>query len=62
MDFEDLIALPGPVRVPPEELARHLTCRLALMNRVAAARALLGLPPLPPYGLPERDDEEAGSS
>jgi 1-acyl-sn-glycerol-3-phosphate acyltransferase len=54
------VAVPEPVTVDPATLAHHLTTRLALMNRVAASRALLGLPELPAYQLPEKDEAESG--
>jgi hypothetical protein len=46
------------VTIDPAVLARHLTARLALMNRVAESRALLGLPELPSFELPEKEDGE----
>ncbi len=52
------VGVPLPVTVPAAELDKHLTTRLALMNRVAASRELLGLPELPAYHLPERGDEK----
>jgi len=52
------VGVPRPVTVPAAELEKHLTTRLALMNRVAASRALLGLPGLPSYQLPERGDDK----
>jgi 1-acyl-sn-glycerol-3-phosphate acyltransferase len=50
------VGVPGPVTIAPAELAHHLRTRLALMNRVAASRALLGLPDLPAYERPEKDE------
>ena len=55
------VAVPEPVTVDPATLAHHLTTRLALMNRVAASRALLGLPDLPAFQLPEKDEPEPGA-
>ncbi|MFO0797218.1 MAG: lysophospholipid acyltransferase family protein [Gemmataceae bacterium] len=52
------VGVPLPETIPAAELETHLTTRLGLMNRVAAARALLGLPPLPEYELPERGDDK----
>lgn len=53
------VAIPEPITVTPDELAHHLKARQALMNRVLAARALLGLPELPAY-LPQTKDEGEG--
>lgn len=53
------VAVGPPVTVPPETLAHHLATRIDLMNRVAAARTLLGLPELPPYTLAGREEDEA---
>lgn len=52
------VGVPLPETVPAAELEAHLTARLALMNRVAASRALLGLPELPSYQRPERGDDK----
>ncbi|MDB5308121.1 MAG: 2-acyl-glycerophospho-ethanolamine acyltransferase [Gemmataceae bacterium] len=56
------IGVPAPVTVDPVTLEHHLRTRLFLMNRVAEARKLLGLPDLPLYELPGRaegkEDEE----
>ncbi len=51
------IAVSGPLPIPAEVLAEHLKTRIYLMNEVAAARTLLGLPAIPLYELPEKDDE-----
>ena len=51
------VAVPEPIVTPPEELTAHLRTRLAMMNRVAATRAVLGLPELPRFDLPARGDE-----
>lgn len=52
------VGVPLPETIPAAELEAHLTARLALMNRVAASRALLGLPELPSYQLPQRGDDK----
>lgn len=55
------VAVPEPITVSAEELAHHLKTRLALMNHVVTARALLGLPEVPAYLLPTKDEgDEAG--
>ncbi|MBY0457510.1 MAG: hypothetical protein K2V38_09255, partial [Gemmataceae bacterium] len=46
------VGLSSPVVIPPDELTDHLPTRTHLMNLVAAARAHLGLPPLPRFELP----------
>lgn len=53
------VAVGAPVTIGPDELAHHLATRIDLMNRVAACRPLLGLPEVPAYSLPSRDDDEA---
>ncbi len=53
------VAVPEPVTIDPATLAHHLKTRVTLMNRVAAARVYLGLPDLPAYELPEKDDAES---
>ena len=58
------VGVSAPVGVDAATLANHLQTRVYLMNRVAEARKLLGLPELPPFELPgqeEKDDEEEGS-
>jgi 1-acyl-sn-glycerol-3-phosphate acyltransferase len=40
-------------------LEHHLATRIFLMNRVIEARSHLGLPELPAFELPQRDDEES---
>ena len=45
--------------LPAEVLASHLRTRIHLMNRVIEARVPLGLPPLPAFELPSREDDEA---
>lgn len=50
------VGVSDPVSLPAEVLGGHLPTRIHLMNLVAAARAHLGLPPLPPFELPARDD------
>jgi 1-acyl-sn-glycerol-3-phosphate acyltransferase len=62
-DFRRPIAVgvSAATAVPPEALADHLRTRIHLMNLVASARAHAGLPPLPPFELPARDDSEAES-
>jgi 1-acyl-sn-glycerol-3-phosphate acyltransferase len=52
------IAVTGPVPIPADVLTEHLRTRVFLMNEVAAARKLLGLPELPPFELPEKDEAE----
>lgn len=55
------VGVSAPVAVDPATLANHLHTRVYLMNRVAEARKLLGLPELPPFELPAqegREDEE----
>lgn len=47
------------VTVPAEVLADHLRTRIHLMNLVAAARLHLGLPPMPTFELPAKEDSEA---
>jgi 1-acyl-sn-glycerol-3-phosphate acyltransferase len=54
------VAFAEPVTLDADTLANHLRTRLFLMNRVADARKLLGLPPLPPFELPKSDDEAEG--
>lgn len=53
------VGVPEAVTIDPAVLGHHLTARVALMNRVAAARALLGLADLKAFELPERDEPEA---
>jgi 1-acyl-sn-glycerol-3-phosphate acyltransferase len=43
--------------VPPEVLEEHLRTRLHLMNLVSEARKHVGLEPLPPFALAEKEDE-----
>jgi 1-acyl-sn-glycerol-3-phosphate acyltransferase len=45
------IGVSEAVTIPPEVLAEHLATRIDLMNRVIAARQLIGLPPLPAFEL-----------
>jgi len=61
MDFRRKIdvALSEPETVPEEVLAEQLPTRIYLMNRVLAARELLGLPPLPKVELPTRAEDES---
>jgi 1-acyl-sn-glycerol-3-phosphate acyltransferase len=49
-----------PFRIDPALLTRHMETRLALMRKVLEARALLGLPPIDPFKLTARDEEEGG--
>lgn len=51
------IGMSAAVTIPPDELDEHLRTRLHLMNLVSAARAHLGLEPLPPFELLARADE-----
>jgi 1-acyl-sn-glycerol-3-phosphate acyltransferase len=53
------IAVSEPITVPAEVRADHMRTRLHLMNLVAAARAHLGLPALPPFELPAKGEEKA---
>jgi hypothetical protein len=46
------------VTVPPELLSEHLNARVYLMNLVSQARAHIGLEPLPPFALPEKEEPE----
>lgn len=50
------VGVPAPTTGKTILLETHLQTRFALMNHVAEARKLLGLPDLPPYDLPEKDD------
>lgn len=52
------IGVLGPVAVPPEVRAEHLRTRVFLMNEVGAARKILGLPELPAFDLPEKEEAE----
>jgi 1-acyl-sn-glycerol-3-phosphate acyltransferase len=52
------VAVPEPVLAPPDELKAHIRTRLGMMNRVQAARALLGLPELPRHEVPARGEEK----
>lgn len=51
------VGVSAPVVVPPGVLAEHLRARVFLMNLVSAARAHLGLEPLPPFALPDKDED-----
>jgi 1-acyl-sn-glycerol-3-phosphate acyltransferase len=51
------VGVSAAVTVPPEVLEEHLRTRVHLMNLVSAARAHLGLTPLPPFALPEKAEE-----
>jgi 1-acyl-sn-glycerol-3-phosphate acyltransferase len=57
------VAVAAPVAVDADTLKDHLATRVFLMNRVLAARALLGLPELPQVVLPAHDADapEAGT-
>jgi 1-acyl-sn-glycerol-3-phosphate acyltransferase len=55
------IAVSAVGTVPPDVLADHLRTRIYLMNLVAAARTHLGLPPLPPFELPAKEESESVS-
>jgi 1-acyl-sn-glycerol-3-phosphate acyltransferase len=52
------IGVSAPVTIPAEVLADHLPTRIYLMNLVLAARAHLGLPALPPFELPAKEDAD----
>jgi len=52
------IAVPTSVVIPPDVMENHLRTRVYLMNEVIAARKLLGLPDLPRFELPEKDEDE----
>jgi len=45
--------------LPADVLEHHLRTRIHLMNSVIASRDLLGLPPMPAFELPARDEDEA---
>jgi 1-acyl-sn-glycerol-3-phosphate acyltransferase len=51
------IAVTGPVKVAPAQLADHMATRTFLMNQVSAARAPLGLEPLAVEGMPDEEKE-----
>jgi 1-acyl-sn-glycerol-3-phosphate acyltransferase len=51
------VAVPDPLVVDEAILANHLETRVFLMNRVLAARTLLGLKELPPFELPNSEEE-----
>jgi 1-acyl-sn-glycerol-3-phosphate acyltransferase len=55
------IGISAPITIPREELAEHLRTRIHLMNLVLAAREHLGLPPLPLFELPAKEDSETES-
>lgn len=65
-DFRRLIQIgvSATASVPPEVMAEHLPTRIHLMNRVIAARELIGLPALPAFELHAKEDEvdEVGAS
>ncbi len=52
------IGVSSPTTVPAKVLEEHLPTRIHLMNLVAAARAHLGLPLLPPFELHVREEKE----
>lgn len=52
------VGVSAPVVVDAATLANHLQTRVYLMNRVAEARQLLGLPELPPFELPAQEGKE----
>jgi 1-acyl-sn-glycerol-3-phosphate acyltransferase len=52
------VAVAAAVTVDADTLKDHLATRVFLMNRVLAARALLGLPEVPPVVLPTHDADE----
>lgn len=54
------IAVSDSVLVPNDALKEHLKTRMYLMNEVVSARALLGMPALPRFELP--DDEKEGTT
>jgi 1-acyl-sn-glycerol-3-phosphate acyltransferase len=54
------VGVSAPAAVEPAVLANHLRTRVALMNRVLAARVYLGLPALPPVELPVKGEAEDG--
>lgn len=47
--------------VPEETLADGMATRLLLMNRVLAARSLLGLPELPEFEMPKSEEASGGA-
>ncbi len=52
------VGVAAPITMPATTLENHLRTRIALMNRVADVRKLLGLSELPAYELPEKTGEE----
>ena len=52
------VGISSVVTVPPKLLRDHLETRYYLMNLVGAARSHLGLPAIPPFELPAKDDEK----
>lgn len=57
------VGMSAAVAVPADVLDEHLRTRTHLMNLVSAARAHVGLDPLPPFELPTKaeDDGERGA-
>jgi 1-acyl-sn-glycerol-3-phosphate acyltransferase len=53
------IAVSDAITVPAAVLADHMPTRLHLMNLVAAARAHIGLTPLPPFEMPTKGDDKS---
>jgi 1-acyl-sn-glycerol-3-phosphate acyltransferase len=52
------VAVAAPIVLDAATLARHLSTRIFLMNRVIEARQLLGLAELPPFELPHGEKED----
>lgn len=51
------ISVGEPFKVDPKILQNHMDTRMFLMKAVLDARALHGLPPIDPFKLPTREDE-----
>jgi 1-acyl-sn-glycerol-3-phosphate acyltransferase len=52
------VGVAAATTVPPEVLEEHLRARIHLMNLVSEARKHIGLEPLPPFALPEKEEAE----
>lgn len=50
------IGISPPIKIRSELLAHHLTTRITMMNEVSAARTFLGLPPLPRFEIPTKEE------
>jgi len=60
LDFRRLlgVGVSAATNVPMKLLTDHMETRYYLMNLVVAARAHLGLPPLPTFELSAKDSQE----